>query len=234
VSCSRFIGNIRLFNGIKDDNSSSTELRRDTTKACSLWLHIIEGRVQVLAIRLGFLVQEVALSQGFLRIFGFPITGAIPSMLRIHSSIVLGLTICSLEATAPQRHSLSPEREEKSFRRRKTLSLIVVYCGFEQGLRFLVMTDAKVPSKFMTTRTLASIHGQVSVFAFKYCLWMLCKRSKKIVFCNYKLTSYLFIFHIYKYIYMGFISRSQWQCSIRRGSVCARLLRLRVRIPPVA
>jgi len=95
-------------------------------------------------------VQEVALSQGFLLIFRFPIAAAIPS-------IVPGLTIFPLEATAPKLHCLNPARKEKSFRGRKILSLIVAYCEFQLVLRFLVMTDAKVPSNFMKTRTLVNL-----------------------------------------------------------------------------
>lgn len=68
-------------------------------------------------------------------------------MLHIHSSIVLDLTVCPFETIALQRQCPSPARQEESFTRHKMLSLIVALGGFEQGFKFLVMTDANIPSK---------------------------------------------------------------------------------------
>jgi hypothetical protein len=102
-------------------------------------------------------VEEVALSQVFLPIFRFFLSVPIPSMLHGHSSLTLGLTVSPLEATAPQRHCLNSARDLKRFRRYKMLSLIIEYCGFEEGMRFWVMIDAKVPSMFVTTGTLVNV-----------------------------------------------------------------------------
>jgi len=89
--------------------------------------------------------------------FRFPVAAAIASMLRIQSYIFFGLTICPLEATAPTSHFSTQQEKRKALKRRKILSLIVAYCGFQHRFRILVMADAKVPSKFMITETLVSV-----------------------------------------------------------------------------
>jgi hypothetical protein len=79
------------------------------------------------------------------------------------------LAVYFLEVIAPQSHCLNPATDWKGLEN-VFFSLIMAYFEFEEGLRFCVTIDAKVPSLFMTIGAAANDPMELNfstIYAFR-------------------------------------------------------------------